>query len=223
MNNAKENIITINYNKGACMEELYVYALLMSVGFEFEDEYQSRLDEIFMEDTSNELLVDLEWKSSNKKETVLYLLNHMENNDFNVEVFGKIFISKLKRIYDKMELRQFSENMYRVWGNLPTSIAEEKPFWILSYADDPLSWGDEKQTRELYEEFFTYYESDKKNEVKEDSHEENYMSLGMCYGMMAGSVAMCLLSFFGHFAWGGMCVGVGMCLGLLIGAGIKKK
>lgn len=34
----------------------------------------------------------------------------------------------------------------------------EEPFHILSYADDCLSYGDEKQCRELYESMFAFYE-----------------------------------------------------------------
>ncbi len=30
-------------------------------------------------------------------------------------------------------------------------------FWTLSYADDPLSWGDEKQTSYTYERMLSYY------------------------------------------------------------------
>lgn len=30
----------------------------------------------------------------------------------------------------------------------------------ICYADDPLSWGDEKQSREIYEEMLEYYETD---------------------------------------------------------------
>jgi hypothetical protein len=34
-----------------------------------------------------------------------------------------------------------------------------EPFWTLSYADDPLSWGEERQTHEIYEKMFGYYEN----------------------------------------------------------------
>lgn len=36
-------------------------------------------------------------------------------------------------------------------------LKSSMPFYILSYADDPLSWGDEKQARELYENAIGYY------------------------------------------------------------------
>lgn len=47
--------------------------------------------------------------------------------------------------------------MYSLWQNLPEQISYVEPFYILSYADDPLSWGDEKQARELYENAIGYY------------------------------------------------------------------
>lgn len=32
------------------------------------------------------------------------------------------------------------------------------PFFTMCYADDPLSWGDKDQTRELYEQMFRFYD-----------------------------------------------------------------
>lgn len=37
-------------------------------------------------------------------------------------------------------------------------IKLEEPFYILSYADDCLGYGDEKQCRELYENALNYYD-----------------------------------------------------------------
>lgn len=42
-------------------------------------------------------------------------------------------------------------------GLLPQETGQKEPFKALCYADDCLSWGDEKQTRELYEKAFQYY------------------------------------------------------------------
>ncbi|MCI8403228.1 MAG: hypothetical protein HFI38_14250 [Lachnospiraceae bacterium] len=44
------------------------------------------------------------------------------------------------------------------WESLPGNIQNIEPFWILSYADDPLSWGDEEQTRNIYKQMLHYYE-----------------------------------------------------------------
>jgi hypothetical protein len=43
---------------------------------------------------------------------------------------------------------------------LPSVIQSVEPFWSLSYADDPLSWGDVNQTKELYEEMLNFYQKD---------------------------------------------------------------
>ena len=53
--------------------------------------------------------------------------------------------------------------------------------------------------------------------------QENYMTLGMCFGVMAGSAGMAILAMFGQIAWGGMCTGLGLILGMLIGMAIPKN
>lgn len=57
------------------------------------------------------------------------------------------------------DIKQFANKMYSLWKNLPDKLQDEQPFFQLSYADDPLSWGDEKQTRSIYEKMFHYYEN----------------------------------------------------------------
>ena len=47
--------------------------------------------------------------------------------------------------------------MYGLWESLPGNIQDIEPFWTLSYADEPLSWGDEEQTRDIYEYMLDYY------------------------------------------------------------------
>ena len=42
------------------MEELLVYAMLYCEGFEVESLYQSKLDELFLENSEDELLLELE-------------------------------------------------------------------------------------------------------------------------------------------------------------------
>jgi membrane protein DedA with SNARE-associated domain len=49
------------------------------------------------------------------------------------------------------------------------------------------------------------------------------MALGMSFGVLAGAVAMAILSMFGHILWGGICVSIGMLLGMVIGMSIPKK
>ena len=74
-------------------------------------------------------------------------------------MFGKLFLDELKVIYIEMEIHSFAGKAYAAWNLIPKNIDQIEPFWTLSYADDPLSWGDEKQTREIYEKMFSYYEN----------------------------------------------------------------
>lgn len=54
--------------------------------------------------------------------------------------------------------------MYLLWESLPGCVQDEEPFSILTYADEPLSWGDEQQSREIYEKVFGYYDRMPKGE-----------------------------------------------------------
>ena len=79
--------------------------------------------------------------------------------DIDYDVFGKFLLYELNTIYPEMEIHNFGAKAYSLWNLLPKNIEQKQPFLTLSYADDPLSWGDEKQSRELYEKMFKYYEN----------------------------------------------------------------
>ena len=67
-------------------------------------------------------------------------------------------MSKLKAVYvNCSDIKRFASQMYSVWESLPRNIQKLAPFWTLCYADDPLSWGDEEQTRSIYEHMLNYY------------------------------------------------------------------
>lgn len=139
------------------MEELLVYALLLYEGFLLEEEYQEFLDDLFVKNPADEALLELEFMSGNLKESIIYIRTHFDYNNFDHEIFGQMLMKKIRTYYDTADLKQFAEKMYSLWESLPGNIQEEEPFFILSYADDPLSWGDEGQTRELYEYMLDYY------------------------------------------------------------------
>ena len=65
---------------------------------------------------------------------------------------------KSQYLIHEADIHSFAKKAYNIWQLLPSDIASVEPFHILSYADDPLSWGDERQCRELYEEAFDFYE-----------------------------------------------------------------
>ena len=140
------------------MEELLVYAILLDVELVIENEYGKRLDELFLNNPENDDLLYLEWETDIKK-AIIYVRTHIDYKNFNLERFGRILMSKLKMIYvNCSDIKYFANRMYSLWKSLPGNIQNIEPFWILCYADDPLSWGDEKQTRDIYEHMLSYYE-----------------------------------------------------------------
>ena len=68
-------------------------------------------------------------------------------------------MSKLQAVYANCsDIKYFAGRMYNLWESLPGNIQSKEPSWTLCYADDPLSWGDEEQTRSIYEYMLSYYE-----------------------------------------------------------------
>lgn len=140
------------------MEELLVYAVLICAGFNFEYEYGKKLNELFMQNPSDDELLELECKNS-VKDAVLYIMSHYVSNDLScdIDLFGKFLMRKLNMIYCESDIRDFAEKSYHLWKILPLNIQHKEPFIVLSYADEPLSWGDEPQSKELFESMFNFY------------------------------------------------------------------
>lgn len=139
------------------MEELLVYTILLDEELVTENEYHKRLDELFLNDLENDDLLYLEWETDIKK-AIIYVRTHIDYKNLDLERFGKILISKLKAVYvNCSDIKCFASRMYGLWENLPGNIQNIEPFWTLCYADDPLSWGDEEQTRNIYEHMLSYY------------------------------------------------------------------
>ena len=139
------------------MEELLVCVLLLCEGFKLADEYQSKLEALFMLNPDDELLLELEFMSSDIKGSCLYLKAHFNYTHFDTERFGRFLMQQLAILYQQNSLQDFAKKMYSLWQNLPSNISNVEPFWTLCYADDPLSWGDEKQCQDLYEAMLNYY------------------------------------------------------------------
>ncbi len=140
------------------MEELIVYAVLCSVGYENIDEYREKLDKLFLENPQDEVLLDLEGRSY--KDAMLHLCCLFDEGNLDMDRFSIKLMSKIKDIYiAENDLAEFGKRMYRLWQYLLGELSEKEPFNIFCYADDPLSWGDEKQCRELYEKAIYYYDN----------------------------------------------------------------
>lgn len=139
------------------MEELLAYAILLYEELVAENEYSKRLDELFLDNPENDDLLYLEWETDIKK-AIVYVRIHTDYKNLDLERFGRILMSKLKIVYvNCSDIKCFASRMYSLWKSLPGSVQNIEPFWTLSYADDPLSWGDEEQTRNIYEHMLSYY------------------------------------------------------------------
>lgn len=155
----------MNYNSevmGVIMEELLVYALLLYEELLTESEYNKRLDELFLSTSENDDLFNdllyLEWETDIKK-AIVYVRTHIDYNNLDIDLFGKILMSRLKEVYKNcLDIRKFASRMYNLWEDLPGNLQDIEPFWTLSYADDSLSRGDEGQARNIYEGMLCYYE-----------------------------------------------------------------
>ena len=138
------------------MEELFVYALLYSEGFDVWTMYSDTLDKLFIGNPENEEYLSLE--EMTPKEAVLHSISVMHRSDFDPNNFGKIFMNSLQQIYEDTSIEIFAGKMYSLWNKLPEFINKEEPFFTLCYADDCLSYGDENQCRQLYEKAMNYYD-----------------------------------------------------------------
>ena len=138
------------------LEELFVYSLLCLIGYDKYDEYKEALDHHFLSDPSNADLLDLEMR--NYKDAIIHTLSLFEKIAINTDGFGSFLMDTLKPIYSDSCIEEFADKMYKLWCNIPFELQTTDPFHILSYADDCLSLGDEKQCRELYEKALYYYE-----------------------------------------------------------------
>ena len=77
------------------MEELLVYAILLYEGLVTENEYNKRLDELFLTTPENDDLLYLEWETDISK-AIIYVRTHIDYKNLNLEQFGRILMSKLK-------------------------------------------------------------------------------------------------------------------------------
>ena len=140
------------------MEELLAYAYLMRVDLVSYDTYEEKLNELFLENPTNEDLLELAFLIGSMKETIIYIQTHIDYNAMDCDKFGRELFCLLKPVYKNVDIYVFGHKMYSLWKNLAGNLQAKQPFWSLSYADDPLSWKDEEQARKIYEEMFAYYD-----------------------------------------------------------------
>lgn len=141
------------------MEELLAFALLLSQKLTEENEYQKRLDAMFLDNPENDDLLYLEWETDINK-AILYINTHIDCTTWNCELFGQLLMEKLKIYYKNCaDMKLFGDKIYSLWDCLPGHIQNKDPFYSMCYANDPLSYGNENQSREIYKSIMDYYRS----------------------------------------------------------------
>lgn len=139
------------------MEELFVYAILCGLGIEKYDIYREKLEQLLVLNPTDEIFIDLYDRTY--KDGLLHANSIMNEYTLDCERFGSFLMKELEKLYLSVEITEFGQKMYELWKRLPKTIDKmEEPFHVLSYADDCLSYGDEKQCRKLYESMFDFYE-----------------------------------------------------------------
>ncbi len=141
--------------------ELYAEVLLWYHGFNDKHNYELLLNEAFLNDPSNDFLLELQERSSNLLDTRGRFTQYWsyEEKSFDSNIFGKRLFAGLESAYkvNIFSIDQFGKQCYQLCKDLPSDIQEKEPFWTLKYADECLSWGDEAQTRMIYEKLFSFY------------------------------------------------------------------
>ena len=146
------------------MEILCAYAFLRQINGRYESRFNTCLDSLFMK-SSEPILLELEEICADSRKTIDRLIRHIryEAPILRTEVFSRELMRDLKELYEDFpgsltELcRLYSGLWALVCDALPGNAAYEEPFLSLSYAGDPLAWGDEQQTRQLLEGAFRYF------------------------------------------------------------------
>ncbi len=143
------------------MERLISKAYIWQSGLSDGTDFNKLLNDKFLEDPNNELYLNLQFTSFDRQASYDILNRYREYSlkDFSIQKFGKYLLEDLKAIYKSniFGINEFATKCHTLWVQLANNISYEEPFYILSYADDPLSWNDEAQTRKIYEELFEFY------------------------------------------------------------------
>jgi hypothetical protein len=142
------------------IEKLLSCASLLRVGLMLDYEYIDILDAMFIKTPDNELLLDLEFVSSDINKTISIIQFYCGEHNVDYAIFGRYLIEGLKKAYScySTDIEGFAAKVYELWNIIPSSIQSVEPFFTMCYSDDPLSWGDKEQTRRLYEKMFQFYD-----------------------------------------------------------------
>lgn len=143
------------------MEKLVALCYVWAFGLDDKVDYYAELDRLFLDNPEDDLLLELEGLG-NDRTAAWERLGWLAGSSLNIDIFGKELFAALEKVYNenKFPLAEFGRRCYKMWCALPYKPYQYEciePFHTLTYADDPLSYGDEGQSRDLYEAAFDYY------------------------------------------------------------------
>ena len=139
------------------MEELIAEAVFYETGYSNPNGYQEALNALWT-NASGELEQKLlELESLDYKTAMDRLFEIRNHTTIDETAFGKHMVKRLRELYEILSIDDFAKRSYELWTNLPESIKEDETFFILNYAGDSLSYGDELQCRKLFEKLLNYY------------------------------------------------------------------
>lgn len=143
------------------LEELTALAMLLYEEIAVtEDLYLERLHQFFLKHPEDPFLLDLECQTD-LDEAMLMIRRRVDCRGLDRNRFGRVLMGFLKEYYAACgDLGRFAKKARSLWEDFPLNIQKEMPFWALSWADEPLSWKDEAQSRSLYEAALCYYDND---------------------------------------------------------------
>lgn len=142
------------------MEELLAYAILLYEKIVTEAEYQERLDALFLAHPDDRMLLNLECETDIRK-AVIYIRTRADYGYISLhpETFSRTLMEILKGYYTKCpDIREFGSKMYSLWESLPGNLQNQEPFETFCYADNPLYWNNEAQSRSFYEIALAHYD-----------------------------------------------------------------
>ena len=109
-------------------------------------QYCDCLDQLFLNSTNDNLLLDLECCTDAKStfERIKRYFDY-ETNEFNTDLFGKTLFCCLRKNYHMINIELFVAKCYELYKMLPLAVESfEEPFHALCYIDDILEF--EKKT-----------------------------------------------------------------------------
>lgn len=145
-------------------EILYFYIISTKIGLISIEEYNQWLNEIFLNDKSdNEIILELEFCSYDINKTIdtlnLYLYDELPKLNYNI--IGKMIVEKFEEKYyeNTDNLEELTYKLYKFWKCLPQDILYQEPFLTMCYIDDLWDYPGEDEVLDKVKWLINYYKN----------------------------------------------------------------